>query len=138
MAMPLNEGLSCMQSSSGILHGSLLSLLPLSAASSLGWLVWCLIGAGRRALPRPSEVGPPPLPLLPPPPLRSGCWFSDMNSGLPRTLFLFRAMDLALEGMFWTVPTCPLWAQEPTDNSPRREMSQDKPRAPVLPPFLWP
>lgn len=43
IAIPLNDGFSCMQSSSGILLGSLRSLLPLSVGSSLGWLVWCLI-----------------------------------------------------------------------------------------------
>lgn len=109
MAIPLNEGFSCMQSSSGILLGSLLSLLPLSAASSLCWLVWFLFWPGLLALPRLTE-GPPPPPLLPmPPPLllllplllplplpRGGWWFKDMNSGLLRTLFLSRVLDLTL------------------------------------------
>lgn len=91
IAIPLNEGFSSIQSSSGILPGSFLSLLPLSAGSSLGTLVWCLIGPGRLAPPRLSE-GPPTPPPLPP---RRG-WFRDTNSGLVRTLFLSRALDLTL------------------------------------------
>jgi len=43
IAIPLKEGFSCIQSSSGILVDSLLSLLPLSVGSSLCWLVCCLI-----------------------------------------------------------------------------------------------
>lgn len=93
IAIPLKEGLSCMQSSSGILVDSLLSLLPPSVGSSLFWIAWCLVW-GARLGPQRFSGGPEPP--------RRGWWLRDMNSGLLRTLFLSRALDLTLfaEGMF--------------------------------------
>jgi len=82
IAMPLNEGLSCMQSSSGNSFFSLLFSGDSFCAFSPGWCWFCCcLCDGLRAVPRASA-----------PALFKG-WFRDINSGLFSTLFRSLALD---------------------------------------------
>lgn len=82
IAMPLNEGFSCMQSSSGNSFFSLLFSGVSCCAFSPGWCwLCCCLCNGLRAVPRASAL-----------PLFKG-WFRDINSGLFSTLFRSLALD---------------------------------------------
>ncbi len=82
IAMPLNEGLSSMQSSSGSSLFSLLFSGDSFCAFALCWLglCWCLCD-GLRAAPRASAL------------LLFNGWFRDINSGLFSTLLRSLALD---------------------------------------------
>lgn len=81
IAMPLNEGFSCMQSSSGNSFLSLLFSGDSCCAFAPCWFWLCCLCGGLRAVPRAS-----PLPLF------KG-WFRDINSGLFSTLFRSLTLD---------------------------------------------